>query len=303
MIIRYWFFILFLITASMPVLAGSDCDKNGVWLQVLGSGGPETGDKRASTGYLIWHDGRARILVDMGGGSMLRFEHSGADLNDLDMILLTHLHVDHSADLPTLIKASYFSGRDRDLPLYGPTGNKLMPATASFVRGLFAPGGIYHYLSGYLDGTERYQLIPHNISASGREQQSVLMSGNYRVTAIPVHHGPIPALAWRVELAGKSIVFSGDMNNDYNTLSGLATDADLLVAHHAIPEHAGRIARNLHMPPSVIGQVAESAGIKRLVLSHRMLRTIGHEQETKALISERYPGPIVFSDDLQCFKP
>jgi ribonuclease BN (tRNA processing enzyme) len=47
--------------------------------------------------------------VDMGSGSLLRFEQSGARLNDLDVILVSHFHADHSNALPALIKASYFS--------------------------------------------------------------------------------------------------------------------------------------------------------------------------------------------------
>lgn len=45
----------------------------GVAVQVLGSGGPEIGDKRASSAYLVWQNGRARALIDMGAGAALRF--------------------------------------------------------------------------------------------------------------------------------------------------------------------------------------------------------------------------------------
>jgi ribonuclease BN (tRNA processing enzyme) len=293
--------LLMLIAGSLP--AATQCGTQGVWLQVLGSGGPEINDGRASSGYLIWRDGKARILVDMGGGSLLRFEQSGAQLNDLDVILLTHLHVDHSADLPYLIKASFFSDRDRDLPIYGPTGNQLMPSTTEFVRDLFGAHGAFRYLSGYLDGSERYRLRPQDINARGTARQKVLTTGDYRITAVPVHHGPVPALAYRVDIAGIAIVFSGDMNNDKHTLAGLAHGADLLVADHAIAEQADRVARNLHMPPSVIGEIAAQAAVKQLVLSHRMQRTFGHEQETLGLIKAHYHGPVVFAEDLQCVRP
>lgn len=124
----------------------------------------------------------------------------------------------------------------------------------------------------------------------------------YRITAVPVHHGPIPALAWRVEIGGKTIVFSGDMNNDNDTLTMLAKQADLLVAHHAIPEEAAGVARNLHMPPSVIGQIAAKAGVKQLVLSHRMNRTLGREQASTRFIHRSYSGQMQYADDLQCFR-
>ncbi len=94
-------YIVLLLLFGRPVRqAGSTCGKEGVWLQVLGSGGRELDDGRASTGYLNWQESKARILIDMGTGSLLRFEQSGTSLNDLDMILMSHLHVDHSNDLP-----------------------------------------------------------------------------------------------------------------------------------------------------------------------------------------------------------
>jgi ribonuclease BN (tRNA processing enzyme) len=283
--------------------AGSGCGEKGVWLQVLGSGGPELDDARASSGYLIWNSGKARLLVDMGSGSMLHFEKSGAAVNDLDAILFSHFHVDHSSDLPALIKAAFFTDRNRDLPVYGPSGNQFMPSTKDFLNDLFWVDGAFQYLNRYLDGTGSYQLLPHEVSASGKKQQQVLNDSRYQLTAVPVHHGALPALAWRVNIAGKSIVFSGDMNNDNNTLSTLATGADLLVAHNAIPEGMTGVARNLHMPPSEIGEIAAAANVKQLVLSHQMNRTLGVEAQTLKQIKKRYHGDVKFADDLQCFRP
>lgn len=298
---QFLFFIFCLYCLPLHLQAEPTCGREGIGLQVLGSGGPELDDGRASSGYLIWQRGRARILVDMGAGSLFRFEQSKASINDLDLILMTHFHVDHSNDLPALIKASYFTDRRRDLDLYGPTGNQLMPSAKNFVQGMFGRRGVYRYLQDYLDGHESYRLRAYDIDAQGKALQVVRNNGKYRITAVPVHHGPIPALAWRVDIEGRRIVFSGDMNNQNDTLTGLATGADILVAHHAIPEDAGRIARNLHMPPSVIGQIADSARVKRLVLSHRMNRTLGRERESTALIRQHYHGPVVFAEDLQCF--
>ena len=75
------------------------------------------------------------------------------------------------------------------------------------------------------------------------------------------------------------------------------------MAHNAIPEGTVGVARYLHMPPSVIGRIAHDAGVKQLVLSHRMLRTLGRETETLDLIKKRYTGPVEFANDLDCFTP
>jgi ribonuclease BN (tRNA processing enzyme) len=291
-----------LVALATVQAAPPSCREVGVGLQVLGSGGPEISDQRASSGYLVWHDGRARVLIDMGPGSMLRFEQSGARVEDLEAILLTHLHVDHSGDLPALVKGAFFAERSTDLPVYGPTGNERFPATQAFVASLFnGKDGAFRYLGNYLTGDESYRLMAHDTVAQGKAPRTPVDDARFRLTAVPVQHGSIPALAWRIDIGGRAIVISGDMNGDNHTLEGLATGADLLVAHHAVPEEARGVERRLHMPPSVIGQIAATAKVRQLVLSHRMNRTLGRESESAQHIRKHYTGPMVFADDGQCF--
>jgi ribonuclease BN (tRNA processing enzyme) len=296
------------------ITVAATCERQGVQVQVLGSGGPELQTGRASSGYLIWIEGKPRVLVDLGGGAALRFGESGATTSDLDVILLTHLHADHTADLPALIKSSRFEKRTAPLPIYGPVGNKFMPSTVAFVRALFDnTRGAYRYLGGALSplSKDTYKLQPHNVrqkrSALGTQLREttdiipVFSNARLSIRAIPVEHGQIPALAWRINVEGKSVVFSGDMNGDSGNLEHLAQGADLLIAHHAVPEGAAGVARRLHMPPSVIGRIAEKAAVKQLVLSHRMLRTLGKEEATIEIIREHYAGPLTLANDLDCF--
>lgn len=295
--------IIFLLFACCTSIANANCGENGVWLQVLGSGGPELTDKRASSSYLIWHNNKAKVLVDIGSGSMLHLEKSDANINDLEAVLFTHLHVDHSADLPALIKGSFFTQRTNDLPIYGPSGNALMPSTTNFIQTLFGPNGAYRYLSSYLDGTDNYTIKPYDIKFDNKQVQTILDNAEYQISAAPTHHGAIPAIAWKINIGKKAIVFSGDMNNDNLSLGRLAKNADLLIAHHAIPEHATGAARNLHMPPTVIGQIAVEANVKQLVLSHHMQRSLNQFHHSDVEIRKYYHGPVHFADDLQCFQP
>ena len=294
----------------------AQCETTGVVLQVLGSGGPEMQTKRASSSYLVWVDGKARVLVDAGGGSALRFGESGAQMTDLDVILFTHLHADHSADLPALIKSSWFEDRQRPLPIYGPAGNRLMPSTVAFVRALFdGTRGAYRYLGEFISplGKNSYKLEPHDmrepatkIGAPRRKEPPILpvfSNERVQVRAVAVAHGQLPALAFSVTSGGKTIVFSGDTNGDGGGLQTLAAGADIFVAHNAVPEITGEVERALHMPPSVIGNIAQAAKTKQLVLSHRMLRTLGKEEETLTAIRKAYAGTVHFADDLSCFQP
>jgi ribonuclease BN (tRNA processing enzyme) len=300
---RLLVFGLGLACALSPSAIGQSCGSQGIAVQVLGSGGPELPDKRASSSYLVWEDGQARALIDAGGGSALRFGESGATMSQLDVILFSHLHVDHSGDFPVLVKSSWFEDRKRPLPIYGPPGNEYFPSTREFVYDFFGDKrGAYRYLSELLVAGEdgSYKLQPHNVAA-GSMPVAVFSNGALTASAVRVIHGGVPALAWRVELHGKSIVLSGDTNGDGEGLVRLANNADLFVAHNAVPEGATGVERRLHMPPSVIGQIAENAHVKNLVLSHRMLRTLGKESQTEAEIRKHYSGPLTFANDLNCF--
>jgi ribonuclease BN (tRNA processing enzyme) len=299
--------LLCLVTLSLnyPFVpsAAQTCGGEGIAVQVLGSGGPELQDKRASSSYLVWQDGQARVLVDTGGGSALRFGESGAKMSQLDVILFTHFHVDHSADFPALIFSSWFEERDRPLPVYGPAGNSVFPSTVDFVNAFFNHRtGVYRYLSELLLPQEKgsYELQPHNVVAD-TVSSAIFRGEHVSAYAARVIHGSVPALAWRVEIGGKSIVFSGDTNGEGPDLVRLAKDADLFIAHNAVPEGATGVERRLHMPPSVIGQIAQEAHVKRLVLSHRMLRTLGKEEQTQSEISKNFSGPVAFANDLDCF--
>ncbi|MBV9265586.1 MAG: MBL fold metallo-hydrolase [Acidobacteriaceae bacterium] len=294
-----------LFTCAFSPLASAlePCGSQGLAVQVLGSGGPELQDKRASSSYLVWDNGQARLLIDAGGGSALRFGESGAQMSQLDVLLFTHFHVDHSGDFAALIKSSWFEERKRPLPIYGPPGNDFMPSTTEFVSDLFGDKqGAYRYLSELLEPGQEgsYKMQPHNVIADATPLP-VFRSGDLAISAVRVIHGAVPALAWRVELGGKAIVFSGDTNGEGESLVRLAANSDLFVAHNAVPEEAVGIERRLHMPPSVIGQIAGDAHVKHLVLSHRMLRTLGKEDQTQSEIRKRYSGPLAFANDLDCF--
>jgi ribonuclease BN (tRNA processing enzyme) len=224
-------------------------------------------------------------------------------MSQLDVILFSHFHVDHSGDFAALIKSSWFEDRKRPLPVYGPEGNDFMPSTVEFVYDFFGDKhGAFRYLSELLVPGEEgdYKLQPHNVEGSAKPAE-IFRRGGISAQAVRVVHGGVPALAWRVEMGGKVIVFSGDTNGEGAGLPQLAASADLFVAHNAVPEGVTGVERNLHMPPSVIGQIAGKAHVKQLVLSHRMLRTLGKETQTQSEIEKKFSGPVKFANDLDCF--
>ncbi|MFW6086830.1 MAG: MBL fold metallo-hydrolase, partial [Myxococcota bacterium] len=276
-----------------------------VALQVLGSGGPIADDGRASAGYLIWVDGRARVLVDAGGGTFLRFAQSGASFDDLQLVLLTHHHADHTSDLPALLKSASFGSRREDLPVAGPSGNERFPPLEEFLRALLGDeDGAFRYLGGYLQSPgEPFALRLKTVDVEREEPTVVHDEDGLRVRGMGVRHGIVPALGYVIEVQGKRIAFTGDQRMDDPRFEQMIEGADLLVAHHAIPEDAGDAARALHATPSRIGQLAAGAEVGRVVLSHHMGRSLRDREGSEQNIRSQYDGPLQFAEDLDCFAP
>jgi ribonuclease BN (tRNA processing enzyme) len=301
--------LAFLLTLCvLPGLAraqseGPYCGEEGVWIQILGAGGPELDDGQAGPSYLVWIDNEARLLLDTAPGSAARYDESGADFLHLDAILLTHLHVAHSGDLPAFIEGSTGLGRDRPLPVFGPSGSDEFPDTETWVSRLIGPLGAYPYLADFLtyQSSGGYRVSPRNVPAAGRRRWARFGNEHFQLAAIPVHHGTVPAVAWRVEIDDQAIVFTGDFNNSKNVMAEFAKGADALVVSHAIPDTARGEARELHALPSEIGRVAAAAGVRMLILGHRTNRTRGIESRSREAIAANYDEAILFANDLECW--
>ena len=299
LLIAGWIFIAPTFATAAAV---ANCGATGVAIQVLGSGGPEMRG-RASASYLVWVDGKARVLVDSGGGSALRFGESGARMADLDAVLFSHFHSDHSADFPVLVKSSHFEDkpRKRPLPVFGPSGSALMPSASEFLASFFAEKtGVFRYL-GPAGNEKTYDFEPHDVKLEASEIQTVFDKDGLRISATPVIHAKIPALAFLVEVQGKKIAFSGDGNGNNGNLQKISAGADMLIAHLAIDDSFHLGERSLHAPPGLIGEIADEAKVKQLVLAHRRPETLGKEQELQAVIARKFKGSIVYADDLSCF--
>lgn len=99
----YFTYLCFFAQANASV-----SEQQQIQLHVLGSGGPELDDGRASSSYLVSQGGQARYLLDAGSGVSLRFGESEAKFEHLEAIFLSHLHTDHSADLPAFVKGVFY---------------------------------------------------------------------------------------------------------------------------------------------------------------------------------------------------
>lgn len=273
---------------------------NGVVLQVLGSGGPIADDGRASSSYLVWIDGEASVLIDAGGGAFLRFGESGASFEELDFVGLSHFHTDHSADFPALLKSGSFSNRGRPLHVAGPGAGGPFPGLKAWLSSMLdADTGAYGYLSGFLDGTGgRPMLVSREVAAE--QPVTVYRNDDFTVYAMPVPHGIVPAIAFKIIAGGETLVFATDQNGTNAEFTEFARDASILVMHLVIPETATGVATRLHARPGVVGAVAGDAAPGKLVLGHFMARSLRDIDSNVELVRKAYDGEVILAEDLAC---
>ena len=261
--------------------AQSVCSSAPLAVQVLGSGGPSAGGTRASTGYLVWRGGRAVVMVDAGGGTFLRFGEAGARLQDLSLLAISHLHPDHVSDLPALLWLSELA-RQQSLKIAGPTGAGAFPSIDAFIRRLFdTSSGAFPILGGTLGQPgQGVRLDVVTVDATVGTSSRVWSDDDLEVSAIGVPHGNAPSIA------------------------------DALIMHFGLSARAPDLLARIHARPAAVGQIAQKAKAKRLVLSHFMqapstVRT--HEWfslfdpgEAIGEVRKHFSGRIDAAVDLQC---
>lgn len=283
-------------------------------LTVLGSGGPISNAHRASAGYLVSVDERPRVLVDAGGGIFERLGRCGLDLSAIELILLTHLHIDHTSDLPAVVMNAYMRDRGRPIALAGPAGrvgNDAAPENASpqlgaqeFVRLLFGSEGAWRYMNTFDGfGIDAFH-VPSDPSDSAIHEISVgkaLEDIGLSIFGTAVPHGMMPSIAFRVEFDDRSIVFSGDVSASTEPLIALAKDCSLLVHDFALPERDVPHG-HLHAKPSAVGRTAHKSGAKRLLLSHFMPAIEDELGQAVDIVRREYAGRVEIAKDLATYE-
>jgi ribonuclease BN (tRNA processing enzyme) len=281
-------------------------------LLVLGSGGPGAAG-RASSAYLLLLDGKPRILVDAGPGSFARLGESGESLADTDIVLLTHLHIDHAGELPGLFKARAVSGSGPiTFQVWGPDGaatqgeSAYFPSTRRFIELLFGRQGAFAYLHDFAAPIDiEAHDIPTRITPLTRPQVIHREEG-LTISAIAGHHGDAPAVVYRIDCAGKSITFSGDIDaNGLSDLQRIARGTDLLVFNTVVldPPGSAPILYTLHTPPQKIGELAREAGAHALLLSHLSPATDQKHDAVLESIRRAYLGTVQFAQDGMRLRP
>ena len=166
-------------------------------------------------------------LIDSGAGSTDNISRLGLPLGQLDGIFLTHFHSDHIAEIYEVNLNSWVQGRPEPLSIYGPDG---VAAVTDAINAGYRLDRIYR--------TEHHgeDLLPPDLGVLEHEtiaEGVVLEDGDLKITAYMGAHPPIhPAVGYRFDYRGRSVVISGDSNVTANTLK-IVDGADLLL-HDAL---------------------------------------------------------------------
>ncbi len=167
--------------------------------------------------------GKALYVIDAGAGSAQVATLSGLPLKRLEAVFLTHFHSDHIAAVPEFNLNSWVAGRPRPLSVFGPAG------IAEVVNGLNAAYRLDRTYRVAHHGAELLAPELGEMQSNLMEAGTALRFGELTVTSFEVNHDPIrPAVAYRFDYRGRSVVISGDAIVN-QALIDAATDADLLL--------------------------------------------------------------------------
>jgi ribonuclease BN (tRNA processing enzyme) len=265
---------------------------------VLGSGGPRPFGRGGSS-FIVLLDGTPRILVDAGPGAFLRIGELGLDLDNVDTVLLTHLHIDHSGDLAAFFNARALSA---DGPIvyriFGPDGAGQFPKTSRFVDLLVGQGGAFEYQKTF--GADESFTVRDLPIALDSPRSKIVDEKGLVVEEIATHHGDCPSVAYRISYKNTVVVFSGDMDaSALPNLAQLAKSADLLIFNCAVldPPASPSQLYDLHTPPKKIGEAARDRGVKSLLLSHLAPDVLSRDDAVRKSIRASYAGPVAFASD------
>ena len=283
----------------IPACLHASPAKSALEVVVLGSGGPRAFG-RAGSSFIVAVEGTPRILVDVGPGAFLRIGELGLDLEKVDTVLLTHLHIDHSGDLAAFLNARALTS---DGPIayriFGPDGKGLFPKTSRFVDLLVGDNGAFAYQKTF-GAKETFAVHDLPIKLTSPQTKIVDESSGLVVEEIATHHGDCPSVAYRISYKGVIVVFSGDMDaSALPNLVQLAKNADLLIFNCAVLDPPGSPAQlyDLHTPPKKIGEAARQSGVKRLLLSHLAPDVEGQQPAVRQSIRASFAGPVAFATD------
>lgn len=282
-----------------------------VRVTILGSGDPFVKPSQASASVLIEVGNKERdvFFFDLGSGALANFNGLRLPVTQTTKVFVSHLHADHVGDMPTLIWSLAKAGRRDPVEVWGPAGETPELGTRAYVEHLQkAHAWDMQSLNGHpgqsgahAETTE----VPWDRIATVYERNGV------RISSFPVIHILNGAVGYRLDYAGRSVVFSGD-TRPCRYLVEASDGADLLIhetfsSPSVFARKAGvplalaeQVVNGVHTSPEAVGRVFAKANARMSAMWHF---AVDHETVGPAFAEMRtkYDGPVVISQDLTVF--
>jgi ribonuclease BN (tRNA processing enzyme) len=241
----------------------------------LGTGTISLAPQRSCAGYLL-EAPELRLLIDCGSGVTRRLAELGVDWPNITHVALTHFHIDHHGDLPTLLfawKYGFLPPRSAPVEIIGPAG------TTALLERLAAAYGAWVTAPGFTVSIR--EIAPG---------EAVELPGGTRLSAHQVPHQP-ESVAYSMERGGRRIIYTGDTGPS-DELAAWAHGCDLLVCECSLPSAMGVPG---HLTPEQCGELAAAAEPKQLALTHFYPPV--EAVDIRGIIGARYAGPLTLATD------
>ncbi|MFN7982204.1 MAG: MBL fold metallo-hydrolase [Vicinamibacterales bacterium] len=291
---------------------------DGLHVGLCGSGSPMPDATRSGPCVLVIA-GRQAFVVDVGEGGPRKLALMGVQPALIQGVLLTHFHSDHIGGLGELLLQRWTTGSHTDkMPVYGPQGVERVVDGFNLAYQLDSGYRVAHHGDATVPpsgaGGEAH---PFTIVEGSDASQVVLQRDGLTITAFPVNHTPIfPAVGYRFDYGGRSVVISGDTApspslvkaaRGVDVLFHEGLQVTMVAAMNEAAQAHGRTAMakithdipSYHTTPEDAAREAAEAGVRALVFYHTIpplpvsfLNGVFLGDARKA-----YSGPITVSTD------
>jgi len=290
---------------------------DGIHVALCGAGSPLPDPERSGPCVAVIA-GQELYVVDAGAGSSRVLARMGVPQGRIQAVLLTHFHSDHIDGLGELLMQRWINGAHQKRTLvYGPRGLQRVVGGFRRAYSLDADYRIAHHGEEVAPPSGSGGMARPFTSPPDGQQHVVLESGGLLITAFRVDHDPVvPAVGYRFDYNGRSVVISGDTKKSAN-LEAMAREVDLLVHEALSPALVGLMNRaaaragranlekitadivDYHTSPVEAAEIARDVGAKHLLYYHIVPPLPVAPLEAVFLdgVAEVYEGPVSLGRD------
>jgi len=285
---------------------GSAKSETALKVILLGTGTPIPNPQRACASTLVVA-GDKTFLIDTGRGFLNNLAKAG--FRDVSAVLFTHYHSDHFGEFGELMVIRGITGADNPLKVIGPKGaDKIVNGILDAYSLDFAYRKAHH--------KDKWPDASFKVDIQEADSGVVYDKDGIKIRMFKVDHSPIePAVGYRIDYKGRSVVVSGDTRKIPEMID-MAKGCDILVHEALNPQLVKMGEARVKDSPRLLGmnqemveyhattlevaEIARDAGVGKLVLTHLVPSIPVNDQADQLFVqgmSDIYKGPILVGRD------